>query len=424
MKKVFLSFVMMLSVAIAFGQTLSKEEIKAQKKQKKILMNLVRDAENKILDDAAGALSTLKPALESELMQEEAQMWLVTAKAKRAIVDAESNKRLAKEAYNANLLNTYAYEIFDDLNRCYELDNKPNEKGKVAPKFTDEIKTLAANCHYHVYNGGGDYFREKNYTEAGKYFARLADLNEYEYMKDLINNEQDASIILHAAYNATICGMQAQDYDMVLRYVDTFKNDSERAELHYDHKIRALKAKEDTVAWLETLKEAVKAFPVNETFQNNLIKYYNDKDMHNELIVFMDEMIASNPSSEYFYFVKGVVYNKLEDIEPAIECYKKAIEINPNHIESLGNLARCYISKASDYSNNQASTKLSNKAQLKKDKEIIQGYYREALPLLEKLRELEPDNTSLWLNGLANCYYNLNMNKQFDELNHLLESEN
>lgn len=421
MKKVFLSIAMMMSVAIAFGQALSKDEIKAQKKQIKQLSNIVKAAENMIINDPNGALNTISSAVKNDLMQNNAEMWFVVSKAKRGAIDLENNKKVKNEAYDVNKLNTYAYEIFDDVNNCYTLDNTPNAKGKIAAKYTEDLTPIIAGCHYHLYNAGGDYFKNGDYAQASKYFARLADVADYGFMKDLVNNSQDSLIIATAAYNATVCAMQDKNYEMVLKYIERFENDPERTELYYDHKIRALKAVGDTLAWVETLKKAIKVFPTNEMFQNNLIQYFNEKNMYNELFAFMDEMIATDPFNSYFYFVKGVIYNKYDSLDSAIDCYSKAIEVNPNHMESLGNIARCYIKKAQDYSNNQASTNLRNKAQLKKDKEIIQGYYRNALPHFEKLRQLAPDNKDLWLSGLGNCYYNLNMEKEFKSIESLFE---
>ena len=76
--------------------------------------------------------------------------------------------------------------------------------------------------------------------------------------------------------------------------------------------------------------------------------------------------------------------------------------------------------QAQEYAEKQASTKF-DRAQLKKDKEIIGGYYKEALPYYEKLRELAPEKKELWLNGLSNCYYNLNMEDKLKEIEALAQ---
>lgn len=43
-------------------------------------------------------------------------------------------------------------------------------------------------------------------------------------------------------------------------------------------------------------------------------------------------------------------------------------------------------------------------------------YYREALPYLEKYREITPDRKDNWLSPLYTIYLNLNMGKKFDEI--------
>ena len=70
----------------------------------------------------------------------------------------------------------------------------------------------------------------------------------------------------------------------------------------------------------------------------------------------------------------------------------------------------------------QSSTKLTDKKKIAKDKEILNGYYNQALPLLEKLRVNCPDKTELWLTNLINCYYNLNKSDKVKELEKLQES--
>ena len=62
------------------------------------------------------------------------------------------------------------------------------------------------------------------------------------------------------------------------------------------------------------------------------------------------------------------------------------------------------------------------KKKLAKDKEILNGYYKKALPLLERLRETQPDKYDLWLANLTNCYYNLNMTDKLKEMEALEKS--
>lgn len=412
---------LILSAVIAFGQGLSKEELKAQKKQIKALMNIVKDAETAIIEDPNRALASLKTPIESKLVNNDPYLWYVVSKAKKVIIDTENNMQVLKQSFDADKLYSSAYEIYGDLLRCDSLDKLPNAKGKVAPKYTEEIKNMMAECRYILYNGGIHYYSQENVPAAAKYFAKFADLRTYKLLEDVLNNEQDKTILNDATFNATMCGMVAEDYNMVLKYVDNLKNDPSRVEYYYDYKARSLAATGDTIAWLATLKDGVKEYPANEYFQNSLIQYYNDRGMQDELDKLMDELIAGNPTNALYYYVKGYILHTRENYDDAVAWYKKAIEHKPDYVEAYANAGRCYITKAQDYSNSQASTKITDKAKIKKDNEIIQGYYKEALPYMLKVRELAPDNKTLWMYGLANCYANLNMDKEFEEIRVLME---
>jgi hypothetical protein len=54
---------------------------------------------------------------------------------------------------------------------------------------------------------------------------------------------------------------------------------------------------------------------------------------------------------------------------------------------------------------------------------VLNGFYNEALPLYEHLRNVAPDRKDYWFNGLMNCYYNLNMMDKVEELEKLMPEE-
>ena len=112
----------------------------------------------------------------------------------------------------------------------------------------------------------------------------------------------------------------------------------------------------------------------------------------------------------------------MADLDTAIEWYKKTLEADDKYQTALANLGRCYLQKAQIYNNENASTNIKDKKKLAKDKEILNGYYKKALPLLEKLRQLQPEKYELWLANLTNCYYNLNMTAELKEIEKLQES--
>lgn len=428
MKKLLLSVTLMLAVAVAFGQGLSKEELKNQKRQKKALMGLIADAEKSILNDPAGAINALKPALEGDhkaLVANEPYLWYVLANAKLSIVNQENLKRAENKSFDANKLYRYCYDIFEHLTLCDKLDNTPNEKGKVKPQYTEQIKKILYENRNQLFNGGAHFYNEEDFNLAFNLFDTFITSAEHPRLVEfnLNSNEQLAEINRMGAYYASLCGMRLEKYDLVLKHIDLAVQDSANAESAYEFKSQALVSLGDTTAWLATLKECAAKYPANVYFYQSLIQYYDSKNQQDELMKFADDMIAREPGNALFTYVKGYILQQNEKQEEAIEWYKKALEVDPNYESALGNLGLCYLQLAQKFSNSETSINLKDKAKMKKDKEILDAYYRDALPLYEKLRQLAPDKQNLWLNGLSQCYYRLNMDDKLAELEKLMPQE-
>lgn len=424
MKKLLLSITMMLAVAVAFGQGLTKEELKAQKKQKKALMGVISDAETALLDNPQAALDALAPALEGEhkaLVANEAKLWYVVAMAKLGIMNQEMLKNQEGQPYNEGLVYKYCYEIFQDLALCDSLDNLPDEKGRVKPEYSEQIKKVLYENRNSLFNGGAYFYNQGDYKASFNQFDTFISSSKHPRLADFGLADSEYNNI--AAYYATLCGMQAEDYKMALTYIDIAVKDLANAESAYQCKAEAQLQLGDSIAWLNTLKECAVKYPSNGFFYQSLIQYYDANNKHDELIAFADDMIANDPSNPLFVYVKGYLAQQAEKTDEAIEWYKKTLEIDPNYESAMSNLGLCYIQKVQAYNNSQASVKITDKAKLKKDKEIVQGFFREALPYYEQLRVVAPDKTNLWLNGLYQCYYGLEMEEKLAEVEKLLPKD-
>lgn len=417
MKKIVLSLAMILSLTFAFGQTLSKEELKAQKRQIKALMTVAKDAEKMILDNPQAALSNVQACIESPLVNNDPYVWFVAAKSRKAIVEKENAARAAGAQIDLEKFYISCGRLIYELEVCDSLDNAPDAKGKVSPKYAEFIKTALYENRNQLYNGGAFFFNKSNYQESYNQFAKFVDLTEHHLLKDVIT-PAEKSYNITAAYNVILCSKNLEDHASVIKYADVAVLDETKASSVYRSKAAAYEALGETDKWIALLKEGVVKFPDDPYFYQTLIQYYDGSGSKEALNQLADELIATSPSNPFFIFLKGYIAQQQGDSDKALEWYKKTLEVDPLYVSALRNVALSYVGKAQDYSANQASVRF-DKAQIKKDKEIISGYFKEALPYFEKLREIEPDRQELWLNGLSQCYYNLNMEDKLEELDKL-----
>lgn len=420
MKKLVLSLAFVLMGSFAIGQELTKEQIKEQKKQRKALMTMVQDTEAKIQQDPVAAANALRSATNNELVNKDAYVWFVSTSAKKAVIDNENRKRAEGAAFDEPLMYAYVYELGGDLANCEKYDNMPDAKGRVKPKYAEFIKMTYAQQFAQFYNAGAYYYGNEEYAKAYDLFKMFIDSSDKLYKEGMM--PKDTVNVPVAAYNMSLCGMQLENYDMVLTHVDLAMQNPQMAESAYRFKSAAFLEKGDSATWLKMCKEGITKFPSDLYYSQSLIHYYDSRNQSEELGKLADELMATDPTNPLFVYLKGYIAHQKEDFDTAIEWYEKTLNVDPNYENALSNLGRCYLIKAQEYSTAQSSTKVTDKKKIAEDKKILDGYYNKALPLLEKLRELAPDKHDLWLMNLINCYYNLKMTDKLKELEKLQES--
>lgn len=410
---------LILSATIAFGQELTKAQIKAQKREAKALMVVAKDAEKLIVENPSAALNNIQACVNSPLVNNDPYVWFIAAKSRKAIVEKDNAARAAGAQIDMEKFYADCGQLIYELEKCDSLDNAPNAKGKVAPKYAEFIKEGLYENRNQMYNGGSYYYNKGNYAESYNQFAKFVSLTEHHLLKDVITPAEKVYNV-NAAYNAVLCGMRLEDYQKVLAFADVALADESKAGNIYRYKATAYETLGDTVKWIELLKDGVVKFPNDPFFYQTLIQHYDTAGDKGALDTLADELIASNPSNPLFVYLKGYIAQQQNDMDTAFEWYKKTLEIDPNYVNALRNVALSYVGKAQEYSTKQSSVRL-DRAQIKKDKEIINGYFQEALPYFEKLREVAPDKKELWLNGLSQCYYNLNMEDKMKEIDALAQ---
>lgn len=420
MKKLVISIAFVLGATFAFGQELTKEELKQQKREIKALVNIAKDAEITLLTDPVSAVNSMKPVLTNPLVKTNPFIWYVSVSAKKAAIDAENRKRAEGADFNEAMLYDYTYQLGHELANCEKYDNAPDAKGKVKPKYAEFIKMTYAQEFAQFYNAGAYYYGNDDYERSYDLFKMFIDASDKLYAEGML--PKDTVNVPVAAYNMALSGMQLKDYEKVLSHVELAMANPQMAPSAFRYKTVAHLELGDTATWLTDCLEGAKKYPEDAYFYQSLIQYYDSRNESDKLNALADDLIASDASNPFFVYLKGYIAHQKQDVDTAIEWYEKTLVVDSNYESALNNLSRCYLFKAQEYATAQSSTKVTDKKKLAEDKKILNGYYNKALPLLEKLRELKPDAHEMWLANLTNCYYNLNMTAKLKEIEKLQES--
>ena len=378
------------------------------------------DAVKKVmgLKDFKEAKSLVESSLSSMNDEERAKSWNKVVDLALAKFDKEQTVQITNQAmkkndpYDKEGMNEAARVAVQAAFECEKYDQLPNEKGKVKPKFHKKNQERLASARTALVNAGQDLFNNHDYKAATQLFCTYVDcktnslFSDFDFSKD--------QILGQVAYFASLSAYNAQDYPTASRYANLAIGDSAVAKDAMDIKIFAMKAqlktKEDSVKYLNEIKELYNQDPANERMFTLLTDYYQstgENAAKNDLI---SKQIAQYPS-KMAWALKGESEMNESKWAAAIESYKKSLAMDPEFIQVLFNLALCQ--------NNQAITlKDANAGNLTPDAKAL---LQESIDNLTQIRAKDPDHlTYNWPYFLYQAYYLIGDEANAKELESLI----
>ncbi|MDR1222521.1 MAG: tetratricopeptide repeat protein [Tannerella sp.] len=410
MKKLGLTLGLCLLASVSFGQ-------------KKAVSEALKLAKDATKPNFVEARTKINEALTNEETKNEAKTWYTAGQIEDLQFTAENTKQMVggqpDEAtmYNA-LMNIYPYFV-----KAIELDNLPDIKGKVKPKFAKDIKSiLKANSPYYM-NGGAYFFEQKDYKKSYEFFNQYIEIVDSKLMKE---GEKPAETVdstyIFANYYATITALQLDDHTTAIEALKrASKIDYKRNDM-IQYLADEYKNIGDTANMEKTLEEGLAIFPKESYFILNLVGVYINSNRNDKAIEYINTAIKNEPDNAQLYDVAGRVYeSSLKDYVKAEEFFKKAVELDGENAEMQSNLGRVYF--------NQGVTQLDNAndiADVKKyneEKEKAKDLFRKALPYFEKAYQLNPEASDNKM-ALRSIYYNLDMGDKYEEIDKVMNESN
>jgi len=149
----------------------------------------------------------------------------------------------------------------------------------------------------------------------------------------------------------------------------------------------------DKAAQKAYLEQGFGYFPESEQIIIGLINYYlSSEGETDQLFALMEKAKAKDPKNASLYSVEGNIREKLGQIDKAIECWRKCVEINPEFADGYF-FEGYYYMKDADAIAEEANALPG--AEYKKYEELMVKYMdrlRQAIPLMEKAYELEKND--------------------------------
>lgn len=364
--------------------------------------------------DFGEARTLIKGALENPETKDDAKTWYVAGFIEDQQFSSERTKQILGQQPNEPVMYEALYNILPYFLKSYELDQKPNAKGKIKPKYSKDIKSILGANHIYLFNGGAYYFDKQDYKKAYDFFNQYLDISELPMFEGTQVADKDSTFMSVQFYAAVAALQLKDDPQLAIAALERAKNTDYRQNDVYQSLCSVYEQAKDSVNLLKTLEEGMVKFPDEPFYLMSLIKTYIYSNKNDEAIEYLNTAIQKDPNNANLYDVMGSVYESgLKDYDKAEMYYKKAMEVDPNYTEAIPNLGRVYYNQAV---NRQSEANMINDSKkYQEEVAIAKELFKKALPYYEQAHKEKPDVRDYMI-ALRGIYYNLNMGPEFEAI--------
>lgn len=406
MKKLIIAALMLLGTSAAFAGDseplkailATKSFTEAQAQLKNNLGSLLNDAEK------AKAYNHL---VDLAMSQYDEQSQIILENQTKEQMGQKGDKPV-----NKPVMYEGAYNALVNAIECNKYDQKPNEKGKIKPRFESNNALRVWNARVQLVNAGQDASRdESKKADVLKYWGIFVESDS----DPLFNSVDEKTRAGEKAYFgqvarfAGIYAFQDKDYARANKFADVAMKDASEYKDALNLKLAVsqaqLKTREDSVNFAKTVKDIYAKDTKNEILFSTLVGLYNQMNQTADLNALLDAKEKEDPKCYLVYAVRGQNAMLAQDLDAAITNFKKAVEIQPENAQILSYLGACLFDKAQK-AEERAGGKLGHVPPAARAQ--IEPVYKEAEATLAKAKSIDPDHAnSNWPYAMYRVCYRL-----------------
>lgn len=381
----------------------------AQKKEIQTAKDQVKAGKN--LDQAA---ASMKKLLADSANRTNRKIWTIYFDAVRKQYEQGNEKLYLKQKYDTAQLFNYTRQLFEVAFQYDSVETAPDKKGRRDFEFRKGHSDYLAHIRSNLYNGGIWFLNKKKYPDAYKFFDCYIECASQPMFKQRNYGEKDKHLPT-AAYYAVYSGYKMKDPKATLHHSYEALKDT----VHYNYMLQYLAEtymlEKDTARYVASLKEGFKRVPTFPYFFPRLVEYYVVRNQLDSAMTVVNEALTIVPDSDVYLTAKSNLLLEQGKLKECIEVSKKVIEVNQKLSDPYYNAGICYFNLAVEQDRNSHNSR--------KVKEQVEENYKKALPYLVKYREMEPKEQGKWAFPLYTIYLNLNMGKEFDEIDKVMKQK-
>ena len=383
--------------------------VAAQRKTIDQAQTFIKSGKN--LDRAEKLMTDL---LKDSANRQNKKVWTTLIDAVKMQYDQGNQKLYLKQKYDTAALFNNANKLLDFCLKFDSIETIPDKKGKVNIKYRDKHAEMLNAVRPNIYNGASFYLRKLDFKNAWMFYEAYIECANKPMFANYKYLETD-TLMEKAAYRALYCAYRMGSLEKTLKYQQLAEKDTTYLENIIQYVAEMQYQSKDTIAYVNTLKRGFDIAPKNTFFFPRLVDYYNLKEETDSAWVFIENALESDSTNVLAVFAKSSALLNAKLYDECIEVTSKLIALNDSMPEAYCNMGLAYYNQALMLEEKQ----MKEKRRTKKQKAAVNALFEKSLPYMEKFRQMAPEQQTKWLPALYTIYFNLNMGKEFDEIEQL-----
>lgn len=410
MKIVFIIFLSLISLSSLAQDNKKKEEYKLSATIKTV-RGFLKESKNSNANDEVNKAVKEHPEARSS-----AQLYALQAQALQNLVLDENKKMYLNQKPDTSKYFSLIYSLYNSAFICDSLDQIPDSKGRVALKYRDSNQQRLLQFRKNLATAGRYFYQKKDFKNAYQFTDLYLSSKSYPIFntqkgRAVIDSEKDSlshsslAVFLAYAYN---------NYKGVAKYLQVALNDTARLPQLLEVGAKSYYELGDTLSAHILLFRGVGKYPTNEFFYMTLVKYYNLHSDYESALKLIDSILVHMPDNRNCWFLKAKEHEYLGQLDKAVDAMNHVVTKYDEDYEAYAAIGDMNLRRAHHaYDNFNLKVTDSNYV---KGRQLINEYYVKAKEAYEKCRKLAESNTALWMSGLRECYYKLNLGKELKML--------
>ena len=279
-------------------------------------------------------------------------------------------------------------------------------------KADDDIVTVIKNLKVAYETAAILDYENKDFKSSHANFIKLLDLNKQPLMKNIVDTVD--------IYYAGRAAFENKDFTEANRLFEEAAANNYNDPFLYVFRKQSYFASGDTASGVRVINEGFNKYPNDQSIMIELINYYLVSNQAEEALRLLGIAKANDPKNVSYTFAEGTLYEKMGRIDDAENSYKTCIEMEPEFINGIYNLAVLYYNKAVNIY--EEASKISDNAVFEKKQQEGDEMLKKCIPYMERTTKVtaksaeDIDTQRSALGTLKIIYYRLKMDAEYQDV--------